>query len=51
VTFQQGDHSSAKEENQADPTQISPWPASHKFGGKLWANSAHGGSFAGCAGS
>ena len=35
----------------ADPTQISPWPASQKFGGILWANSAHGVSSAGCAGS
>jgi hypothetical protein len=35
----------------ADPTQINPWPASQKFGGILWANSAHGVSFAGCAGS
>ena len=36
---------------KADPTQISPWPASQKFGGILWANSAHGVSSAGCAGS
>jgi hypothetical protein len=36
---------------KADPTRISPWPASQKFGGILWANSAHGVSFAGCAGS
>ena len=35
----------------ADPTQINPWPASQKFGGILWANSAHGVSSAGCAGS
>jgi hypothetical protein len=36
---------------KADPTQISPWPASQKFGGILGANSARGGSFAGFAGS
>jgi len=35
----------------ADPTQISLWPASQKFGGILWANSAHGVSSAGCTGS
>jgi hypothetical protein len=35
----------------ADPTQINPWPASQKFGGILWANSAYGVSSAGCAGS
>jgi hypothetical protein len=36
---------------KADPTQISPWPASQKFGGILWANSAHGVNSAGRAGS
>ena len=35
---------------KADPIRISPWPASQKFGGILWANSAHGVSSAGCAG-
>ncbi len=36
---------------EADPTRISPWPASQEFGGILWANSAHGSNSAGCAGS
>jgi hypothetical protein len=40
-----------RQNEKADPTQTSRWPASQKFGGILWANSAHGVSSAGCAGS